>query len=64
MKKTSQKIPSQENNQKYSIKMVKVKTTWLKWQFGQVGQGAKKPYGGVFRPKFLIKKAMISYNDF
>jgi len=24
--------------------------------------GAKKPYGGFFLLKFLVKKAMISYN--
>jgi hypothetical protein len=28
-----------------------------KWHFGQVGQGAKKPFGGLFVMKFPIKKS-------
>jgi hypothetical protein len=37
--------------------MVESKMTCPKWHFGQVGQGAKKPYGGFCLPKFVIKKS-------
>jgi len=30
-----------------------------KWYVGQVGQGAKKPYGGFFYQNSHIKKTMI-----
>jgi hypothetical protein len=28
--------------------MIEVKMTCPKWHFGQIGQGARKPYGGFF----------------
>jgi hypothetical protein len=44
--------------------MVDVKTTCPKWQFGQIGQGAKKPYGGVFLTKIPSQKVVISYSEY
>jgi hypothetical protein len=43
--------------------MVESKTTCLDSHFGQIGHGAKNPYGGFFSLKFLVKKAMISCNE-
>jgi len=34
-----------KTNQKYPVKTIEVKTTCSKWHFGQIGKGAKKPYG-------------------
>jgi len=41
-----------KTNQKNPIKMIEVKMTCPKWHFGQIGQGARKLYGGFFLPKF------------
>jgi hypothetical protein len=43
--------------------MVESKTTCLELHFGQVGHGAKNTYGGFFKLKFRVKKAMISCNE-
>jgi len=50
------KNPIKKTNQKNSIKTVGFETTCPKWHCGQVGQGAKKPYGGVCFTKILGKK--------
>jgi hypothetical protein len=42
--------------------MVRSKSTCLEWQFCQVGPRGKKPYGGIFQPKFPVKKDRISCN--
>jgi hypothetical protein len=44
--------------------MVKIKMTCPIWHFGQIGQGAKKPYGGFFLLKFMVKKTMISCSEY
>jgi hypothetical protein len=62
-KKTWGKNPTKKTNQKDLVKMVKYKMTCLKWHFGQVGHGGKKPYGGFFLLKFLVKKVVISCSD-
>jgi len=43
-------------NQTDLIKMVKSKSTYPKWQFGQVGHGGKKTIWGVFLTKIFNKK--------
>jgi hypothetical protein len=52
-----------KSSKKNPIKMVGSKSTYPKWHFGQVGHGAKKPYGGFFGPKFLVKKIKISSGE-
>jgi hypothetical protein len=62
-KKTWGKNPIRKINQKDLVKMVRYKMTCPKWHFGQVGHGGKKPYGGCFLLKFLVKKVVISCSD-
>jgi hypothetical protein len=50
-------------SQKDLVKMVEFKTTCLKLHFGQIGHGAKNPYGWFFLLKFLVKSAMTSCNE-
>jgi len=40
--------------------MIEVEMTCPKWHFCQIGQGTRKPYGGVFFTKIQVKKVMIS----
>lgn len=42
--------------------MARFKSTSPKWHFGQVGNGAKKPYEYFFIQKCLVEKIEISCN--
>jgi hypothetical protein len=58
IRKTQSKRPTKKTQTKSSSPNRLVQNDTLV----KLDMGAKKPYGGFFLPKFLVKKAKISYS--
>jgi hypothetical protein len=55
-KKPGKKNSLKKTSQKDLVKMVRSKSTYPKWHFGQVGHGGKKTISGVVLTKILSEK--------